>query len=102
MRILLKTELQKSRFNEGSFIVSPHSNNDYNELLDRDDIDGVIIPSSWTSHAQIAIAAMKAGKYAGPEAGGASSLEECWELVKNFERNRDALYDAGERLLRPD
>jgi predicted dehydrogenase len=59
---------------------------DYMDLLARDDIEGVIIPSSWTSHAEIAIAAMKAGKYAGPEVGGASSLEECWELVKTSEK----------------
>jgi predicted dehydrogenase len=70
---------------EASARQRPGGYKDYNELLARDDIDGVIIPSSWTSHTEIAIAAMKAGKYAGPEAGGASSLEECWGLVKTSE-----------------
>ncbi|MFC5649707.1 Gfo/Idh/MocA family protein [Paenibacillus solisilvae] len=63
----------------------PGSYSDYKELLARDDIKGVIIPSSWSSHVEIAIAAMKAGKYAAPEAGGASSLEECWDLVRTSE-----------------
>jgi predicted dehydrogenase len=58
---------------------------DYRKILEREDIDAVIIPSSWTAHTEIAIAAMKAGKYAGPEVGGASSLDECWELVKTSE-----------------
>lgn len=58
---------------------------DYKELLARADIDAVIVSSSWTSHAEIAIAAMKAGKAVGSEVGGASSLEECWELVRTSE-----------------
>jgi predicted dehydrogenase len=58
---------------------------DYRELLARDDIEGVLIPSSWTSHSRIAADAMRAGKYAAPEAGGAASVEECWELVRASE-----------------
>src|SRR5690606_16014894 len=37
---------------------------DYRELLAREDVEGVIVATSWTSHAEICIAAMKAGKYA--------------------------------------
>ena len=58
---------------------------DYRELLKRSDIKGVIIASSWTSHIPIAVAAMKAGKYAGIEAGGAASVEECWSMVRAYE-----------------
>ncbi|MDG0791497.1 Gfo/Idh/MocA family oxidoreductase [Cohnella ginsengisoli] len=57
----------------------------YKELLAREDIEAVIVASSWTSHAEIAIAAMRAGKYVGSEVGGAASLEECWELVRTSE-----------------
>ncbi|WP_238178129.1 Gfo/Idh/MocA family protein [Paenibacillus contaminans] len=59
---------------------------DYRQLLARGDIQGVIIASTWNTHAEIAIAAMKAGKYAGMEVGGAASLEECWELVRTSEQ----------------
>ncbi|MDG0808144.1 Gfo/Idh/MocA family protein [Cohnella rhizosphaerae] len=57
----------------------------YKELLAREDIEAVIVASSWTSHAEIAIAAMRAGKYVGSEVGGAASIEECWELVRTSE-----------------
>ncbi|WP_317891261.1 Gfo/Idh/MocA family protein [Paenibacillus oceani] len=59
---------------------------DYNELLGREDIEGVIISTSWTSHFEIAIASMRAGKYAGSEVGAVASLEECWELVRTSEQ----------------
>ncbi|GIP36671.1 alpha-N-acetylgalactosaminidase [Paenibacillus sp. J2TS4] len=59
---------------------------DYKQLLARDDLQGVIIATTWNTHAEIAIAAMRAGKYAGIEVGGAASLEECWELVRTSEQ----------------
>ncbi|MDF2669873.1 MAG: Alpha-N-acetylgalactosaminidase, partial [Paenibacillus sp.] len=59
---------------------------DYKKLLAREDLQGVIIATTWITHAEIAIAAMKAGKYAGIEVGGAASLEECWELVRTSEQ----------------
>lgn len=59
---------------------------DYKKLLAREDLQGVIIATTWVTHAEIAIAAMKAGKYAGIEVGGAASLEECWELVRTSEQ----------------
>ncbi|PYI50557.1 Gfo/Idh/MocA family protein [Paenibacillus flagellatus] len=59
---------------------------DYRQLLARDDLQGVVIATTWITHAEIAVAAMKAGKYAGIEVGGAASLEECWELVRTFEQ----------------
>lgn len=59
---------------------------DYRELLARDDVQGVVIATTWVTHAEIAIAAMRAGKYAALEVGGAASLEECWELVRTSEQ----------------
>ena len=64
----------------------PVATQDYRELLAMDELDAVVTPSSWTSHAQICIDAMNAGKYAGTEVGGATSLEQCWELVRTSER----------------
>lgn len=59
---------------------------DHRRLLDRDDIEGVLIPTSWTSHVRLAIETMKAGKYAACEVGAVASLEECWELVRTSEQ----------------
>lgn len=58
---------------------------DYTELLARGDIEGVIIAADWSSSAEIAIRAMKAGKYAGFEVCGAASLEQCWTLARTSE-----------------
>ena len=66
----------------------PELTTDYREVLAREDVDGVIVATSWNDHAEIAIAAMKAGKPVGFEVGGASSLDQCWELVKTWEATR--------------
>ncbi len=62
----------------------PISTADYREVL-KLDIDAVIIMSSWVTHIEMAIAAMKAGKYVGMEVGGAYSVEDCWRLVHTSE-----------------
>lgn len=61
---------------------APGTYSRYQDLLDGSDIEGVIVSSSWTTHAEIAVAAMNSGKYAAIEAGGASDLEECWRLIR--------------------
>jgi predicted dehydrogenase len=53
----------------------------YQQLMDRDDIDAVIIATSWLWHAPMAVYAMKAGKYAAIEVPAALTLKECWDLV---------------------
>jgi predicted dehydrogenase len=50
-------------------------------LLDRDDIDAVIIATPWEWHATMAVAAMRSGKAAGVEVPAAVTVEECWDLV---------------------
>ena len=57
----------------------------YLKMLERDDIDGVIIATPWLWHTRMAVAAMKAGKYAGVEVSAANTLEECWDLVNTHE-----------------
>ena len=57
----------------------------FKQLMDRDDLDAVIIASYWEWHAPMAVYAMKAGKYAGTEVPAAYTLEECWELIDTHE-----------------
>lgn len=57
----------------------------YLELLQEKDIDAVIISTPWRWHTEMAVAAMKAGKYTGVEVCGGFSLEECWQLVDTCE-----------------
>ena len=57
----------------------------YKKLLDRKDIDGVIITTPWEWHVPMAVDSMKAGKYAGLEVPAAITIEGCWELVNVHE-----------------
>lgn len=79
---------------------------DYKELLLRDDIDAVMISTTWITHSRIAVDAMRAGKHAAIEVGGAASLEECWQLVRTSEETgkfcmllENCCYDRNEMAL---
>ena len=63
----------------------PAAYSDHKALLADKNVEAVLIPTSWNSHLGIAKDAMAAGKYAGIEVGGASSVEELWQLVHNAE-----------------
>jgi len=58
---------------------------DFRKIVTRDDIDGVIIATPWLWHTPMAVAAMRAGKYCAPEVWGASSIQECWDLIEASE-----------------
>lgn len=66
----------------------PFVTQDYREIMDRDDVDAVLVCSSWESHIAIAIAAMEAGHAVGMEVGGAADLSECFALVEAWEKTR--------------
>ena len=57
----------------------------YLDLVARDDLDAVIIATYWQWHTPMAVAAMKAGKYAAVEVPAALTFEECWQLVDTSE-----------------
>ena len=63
----------------------PRGLTDYHDLLNIDEIQGVVIPTSWTDHIKIAIDCMKAGKYSASEVGGAYTIDDCWSLVHTYE-----------------
>lgn len=63
-----------------------NGNNDYKNLLIRDDIDAVIISSPWEWHAPQGIDAMNAGKIVGMEVCGAIKLQDCWDFVNTSEK----------------
>lgn len=58
---------------------------DYLNLVVRDDLHAVVIATPWLWHTPMCIAAMKSGKHVAPEVWGASNIEECWDLVKTAE-----------------
>ena len=63
----------------------PFATTDYNEVLALKELDAVYIAVSWEPHVEVAVAAMKAGKYVGLEVGGAYSIDDCYKLVHTYE-----------------
>jgi len=57
----------------------------WEKMLQRDDLEGVVISTPWLWHTRMSVGAMKAGKYAGVEVSAANTLEECWDLVNTHE-----------------
>jgi len=66
-------------------VVFSKGNEDYLNLLKRDDIDAVVIATPWEWHIPQAIAAIKAGKIPGVEVCGAIKLKDCWDIVNASE-----------------
>ncbi len=68
--------------------VEIHGYTDYHEMFEKEDLDCVYISTNWATHIQIAIDAMEHGVIPALECGGASSLEECWSLVRCYEKTK--------------
>lgn len=57
----------------------------YREVIADPEVEAVVVFTSWTSHVEIAVASMKAGKRVAMEVGGTTSVENCWRLVHTSE-----------------
>ncbi len=64
------------------------SENAYEQLMLRDDIDLVYTATPWQWHVPVCLSAMKAGKHAATEVPAAYTVEDCWKLVDMSERTR--------------
>lgn len=60
----------------------PDATKNPDDVFARDDIEGVVIMTSWQTHIPLAVQAMKAGKIPAIEVGGATSVESVWEMVR--------------------
>jgi len=56
------------------------------QMLKRNDLDGVVIATPWEWHVPMAVATMKAGKYAAVEVSATVTLQESWDLVNTSEK----------------
>ena len=68
---------------------------DYQRMLQRDDLDAIIVSTGMQLHAAVAIDAMRAGKHVLSEVSGAMTMDECWGLVR-AERETGKLYMLAE------
>ncbi len=81
------SESQKVLREAGKKEAKAYSNGEFafEKMLERDDIDGVIISTPWLWHTRMAVKTMKSGKYAAVEVSAANTMEECWDLVNTSE-----------------
>lgn len=61
---------------------------DYKRIIDRDDVDAVLVATPWELHTPMAVHAMRAKKYAGVEVPAAITIDECWQLVDTYEETK--------------
>ena len=61
---------------------------DYKRMLERSDIDMVIIATPWEWHTPMCLDTMNSGKHAFTEVPAALSTEECWQLVEASEKTK--------------
>jgi hypothetical protein len=74
----------------GSQGVEVHTGSDYayRDMLERDDIDAVLIATPWRWHAPMSIDTMQSGKHAFVEVPMATTLEDMWQMVEVSESTR--------------
>lgn len=73
-------------------IIYDRGPEDFRRLLEKEDLDAVMIATPWVWHTPMALAAMRAGVYVGTEVCGAFSVGECWELVRTHEATGTHLF----------
>ncbi|MBE5783068.1 MAG: gfo/Idh/MocA family oxidoreductase [Clostridiales bacterium] len=91
LKIVAVCDIMEDRLQKGIKILNdlgdtPDGYLDYRRIIDRGDIDLVYVITNWITHWEICIDFMKAGIYTAAEVCGATSLDECWELVHTYER----------------
>ena len=64
------------------------SKTEWKKLVERDDLDLVIIATPWNLHTPMAIYCMKNNKHVASEVPISSTLEDCWEIIKTSERTQ--------------
>lgn len=57
----------------------------WKEMVQRDDIDLVIIATPWDDHVPMCVYSMEQGKHVAVEVPAAVTLEECWQMVDTAE-----------------
>ena len=70
----------------------PFKTTDYLELIEKADVDAIIVTTGWSMHVKVALAAMKAGITVAIEVGGTHSIDDCWKLVDCYEQTKTPFF----------
>ena len=66
----------------------PYASTNYMDVLKNAELDAVYVATSWETHVEIAIDALKLNIPVALEVGGAYTLESLWELVHTYEATK--------------
>ena len=67
---------------------APKLYSDYKDVIAAEDVDAVVVSAAWELHIPMACDAMEAGKPVALEVSGAYSIEDCWKLVRTYEKTK--------------
>lgn len=70
----------------------PFATRDYSALVERPDVEAVVVITPWETHIPYAIEAMRKKKPVAIEVGGASNLQECWDLIRAWEETKTPFF----------
>jgi predicted dehydrogenase len=90
----------RARFVEQTELRLPEFDR-HEQLLAEVDIDAVVIASPNFTHKEIAVAAAERGKHVFCEKAMATSVPDCWEMVRACEKSGVRLMVGHKRRLRP-
>lgn len=62
--------------------------NAWREACEKKDVDLIYICTKWQSHAEMSVYAMRNGKHVAVEVPAATTVEECWDLVRTAEETQ--------------
>jgi predicted dehydrogenase len=66
--------------------VYKNGDEDFRNMVNIEDLDGLYIATPWEWHHPMAIAAMKNGIHVGTEVPAALTVNDCWDLVRTSEQ----------------
>lgn len=67
---------------------TPLCTTDYKEVFTIEDLDAVLVSTSWEDHVEVTLYAMQKGVGVAMEVGGTYSEQELWDLVRVWEETR--------------
>ena len=65
---------------------------DYREVIDSEAVEVTLVFSAWRNHVDASIYSMEKGKPVATEVCGAHSIQQCWDLVRTYEKTKTPFF----------
>ncbi len=97
VQLVAVSDLYVRRLKEAEEMTGAKGYRDYNELLARPDIDGIITPTPWHWHAKISLDAMEAGKDVYVETPMTINIDDAKKVYETQQRTKRIL-EVGNQM----